>query len=481
MGLFDSYQFDPASYQGSGGLIDRLLAQLGQQQAYQPNGTGSPQSPMDANAAIQNPPIPVGNIQMPRIGAGFQQDIEPEEPAAPVAAQPGDRMLPKQTPQEQAAGQLPANFFQPQTSPGGFGGALRGALANIQGGPLGLLGGAIAGGLGMGQGTPLQQQQNAAQQKYQALIAAGIPQQKALVAATDPEAAKTILTEAFGKDKFSVVQTGENGLGVKRYEIFNPATGEHKPIAPVTSDESGGLGNLNLTGKDYLASIPAAQRGIVQGVVEGTIPPPTSNALRTRYWQSILESAKNYDPTFDATNWSGRVAGVKDFSSGKSSEMVRSANQTLHHTGQLLGSMDALNNGPYPLINKAGNAISEMTGGGAPTAFRLNAHAVAEELSKVFKGSNLSDAEIRTWEHNLGENMSPEQQRAAVAKLRDLLHGSLQALEEKRLSSIGPMAAEKAGPIIKPEGQKVLQQIDAWLAKSSKAASPTVSGTARTG
>jgi hypothetical protein len=59
--------------------------------------------------------------------------------------------------------------------------------------------------------------------------------------------------------------------------------------------------------------------------------------------------------------------------------------------------------------------------------------------------------------------MSPEQQKAQIAKLSELLHGSLQALEEKRLAAIGPMAAEKAGPVIKQEGQKVLERIDNWL------------------
>jgi len=53
----------------------------------------------------------------------------------------------------------------------------------------------------------------------------------------------------------------------------------------------------------------------------------------------------------------------------------------------------------------------------------------------------------------------------------------LQALEEKRLASIGPMAAEKAGPLIREDGEKVLRRIDAWL----KAGAASTSGTAPTG
>jgi hypothetical protein len=153
----------------------------------------------------------------------------------------------------------------------------------------------------------------------------------------------------------------------------------------------------------------------------------------------------------------------------------------------LLASAEDLHNGDYPLLNRAGNAYAEQTGSGTQGAFRTNAHAVAEELSKVFKGSNLSDAEIHSWEANLHENMSPAQQRAQIGKLRDLLQGSLQALEEKRTNSIGPIAADKQGPLIKEEGQRVLGLLDRWVkgevnARGEEIAKPAgVAGTARTG
>lgn len=505
MGLFDDVQdFNP-----TGGLLGRLIALTGVQNQYQPTGEGFPSNPMDANAFLspqpqpqQNQPIAVGNYMMPRIGGGF--------PA-------GDGSLPQQTPDERANGQLPA-AMQPQAAaqpPQ----ALPPQLQPPSGNPFLRLaaglhsvaqGGSLYGAITGNPDDPRSIQQQNLRAQYSALVPVLGPQ-RAMLAILDPEAHKTLVAQALGPqtvtplgngfvwdarqgkaikayepdDKNKVVKIGQDGLGREQYGVFNPSDGSIKPYkAPGnSSDTGGGLGNMDLQGKDYLTSIPSAQRGIVQGVVEGTIAPPSSFALGKPYWQNILQAAKNYDPTFDATNWSGRVAGVKDFSAGKSSEMVRSANQTLHHTGALLDSMDALNNGSYPLINKAGNAINEASGGGAPTAFRLNAHAVAEEMSKVFKGANLSDTEIKSWEQNLSENMSPEQQRAAIGKLRDLLQGSLQALDEKRVASIGQMAADKAGPIIKPEGQRVLDRIETWLQGDNAGkggAAPTASKT-RTG
>lgn len=473
------FGFDPGDYGPSqGSLIDRLIAGLQQQGQYQPSPAGFPATPeQQPQQPMQAQPVSIGGYQMPRIGAA---DLYQPAAALPENAQPAQGVLPQavaqQASQPQAAPQAPM-LPQPYSSPGGFGGAVRGALANLQGGPLGLLGGAIAGGIGLGQGT--EQEQQAHQQRaliqahYTALVNAGVPPQKAMLAAISPEAAKKIVDEQFGSDNFSVAQTGENDLGRKTYQVFNKKTGEFRPIpgsADTGAASAGGLGDMSKTGPEYLASLPKDQQNIVKGMAEGTIQPPSSFALSKPYWTKMIAAAQNYDPTFDATKWSGRVAGVKDFSAGKSSEMVRSANQTLHHVGQLLDSMDNLKNGDYPLANRVGNAVAEATGSGAQGAFRTNAHAVAEELSKVFKGSNLSDAEIHAWEQNLHENMSPEQQRAQIAKLRDLLKGSLDALEEKRLNSIGPIAAQKQGPLIKEEGQKVLERIDSWVSGPKGAA-----------
>jgi len=526
MGLFDSYP-DP---QTGGSLIDRLLAQYGTQSLYQPSqgfamapGPGFAGQPLsqimgsmapiaggqqpdarplnpteqqmmsllsrpgyqpglpDAAAPSQPapaperaPPLAIGGYQMPR--AGSPDLYQPQQVETPPAAQPTQGQM-------QAPPAVQAAFMQPPTQ-SGFGGAARGALANLHNGPLGLIAGALAGGLGMGQGSPQEQARAQLNAQYQALMAAGLSPQKAYLATINPEFAKTIIPQTFGADKNRVVKVGQNGLGVEQYKVFNPAEGTFKDIpkgAGDAADSGGGLGNMDLTGKAYLASLPKSEANIVQQMVEGTIAPPSSFALAKPMWVNRLAAAKNYDPTFDATNWSGRVAGIKDFSAGKSSEMVRSANQTLHHVGQLLTSMDDLNNNSYPALNWLGNKAAEATGSGAQDSFRTNAHAVAEELSKVFKGSNLSDAEIHAWEQNLHENMSPEQQRTQVAKLRDLLKGSLEALEEKRQNSIGPIAAEKQGPLIKDEGQRVLKRIDQWTRQGAGAAQGAAPATTKTG
>src|SRR2546423_11313078 len=140
MGLFDSY-YDPQSYQGGAGLIDRILAQLGTQGQYQP-GTGFAPSPMDANAAAPpqvvsapqvptNAPIAVGNnYMMPRIGRGFPEidprtgDTVTPQYAAPQMQQPMQAMAQMQPQAPQANQGIPDAFLQP--GGGGVGGFVPG-------------------------------------------------------------------------------------------------------------------------------------------------------------------------------------------------------------------------------------------------------------------------------------------------------------------------------------------------------------------
>jgi hypothetical protein len=304
-----------------------------------------------------------------------------------------------------------------------------------------------------------------------------------MLAVMNPEAGKTILQEALtNKEKYGVIS--EDPLQGKQYGFINEReqTVNGKPInAQPAAATSGSMAAVQqaqqsgVNGEALYEYLPAQMRGTVKAMIEGRQPLPSTAAMRSPATLALIDAAHAIDPTFDATSWAARQAGAKDFTSGKSAEMVRAANQTLAHVGSLLDAMDNLKNRSMPAWNAVANTVQEQLGSGEQGAFRTNAHAVAEEMSKVFKGANLSDAEIRHWEQNLSENMSPAQQKAQIAKLSELLHGSLAALEEKRVSAIGPMAAAKAGPVIKDEGQKVLERIDNWVKSNGTPAAPAKS------
>jgi hypothetical protein len=218
MGIFDGYGFGDSP---QGGLIDRLFAQLGVQNQYQP-GTGFPQNPMDANAAMpaqQNAPIAIGsNYMMPRVGDGFSQapTYQASQPSpmdsgtgqwpyGPVGApmQANAQMQPAGQPMQQPG--LPAAaqpFAQPQ---GGVGGAFRGFAANAHTGPIGALMGAVGGGMGMQDPGQEAANRNAAQ-TYRALVPI-LGEQKATLAILNPEIGKKMVETALAGKQYTFVTT----------------------------------------------------------------------------------------------------------------------------------------------------------------------------------------------------------------------------------------------------------------------------------
>lgn len=234
------------------------------------------------------------------------------------------------------------------------------------------------------------------------------------------------------------------------------------------------IDKYSIPADDPYAQVPPMHRGTVRQMVEGRMAPPTAAALRNPQTLMMIEHANKIDPEFDSNTWVSRTNSVKDFSSGKSSEMVRSINQALAHTKKLTENMDALANIQYPYMNALKNyANNEVLGKQAVPNFRTNAHAVADEMSKVYKGAGISDAEIHAWERNLSPNMSPEQHQGQIELLMELLHGGVTAIENKRLAAQGKHLVEKSGPLISKEGKAALDHItDVWRKKPEGEAAP---------
>jgi hypothetical protein len=99
---------------------------------------------------------------------------------------------------------------------------------------------------------------------------------------------------------------------------------------------------------------------------------------------------------------------------------------------------------------------------------------VVDELGKVFKQNNLSDAEIKSWEANLPSNMSPEQQRAQIGVFRQLMAGAMSSLEDKRKLAIGDWAAAKQGPLLSSTGSAGLKKLEDFAAGPSSAPAPAI-------
>src|SRR5262249_55546244 len=144
-------------------------------------------------------------------------------------------------------------------------------------------------------------------------------------------------------------------------------------------------------------------------------------------------------------------------------------NQSALHFGELVDKMGDLPGMTMPTANRFANFINtELRGKGEANNFIVNAHALADELSGLFKGAGISDTEIRAWESRLSPNMSDEQQRGMAKTLAGIYRDSMDALEQKRQTGLGATLAAKLPPVLGDKATEALGKIDKFIGGQKK-------------
>jgi hypothetical protein len=266
----------------------------------QPPAPSSDVSSVNRNRAPDDV-IPVGDYQMP----AFRGEA-PAPAAAPVVAR--------------GAPSSPAPF-----SLAGFGEgasdrlmkATRGFLGNLGNGPVG----ALAGGLGAlvtGQNTdPSSIATEGGDLTARALIAKGAAPAEVLAARKNPVLMKALVDNYYGKDRWQVVQTGEDGQGRKTYMQQNQVDGTLRPITAGGGSGASGEqdsvmgpdGKLipippNVNRKDFIKRITDATADAATG--KQTEEQAKASAYATRMDQSEKILAKVQGEGLSAMN---RMAG----------------------------------------------------------------------------------------------------------------------------------------------------------------------------
>lgn len=72
-----------------------------------------------------------------------------------------------------------------------------------------------------------------------------------------------------------------------------------------------------LNGQPFLDQLPQNDAAQVKALAEGRMAFPTGTALKSAYWQDMLQKVAQYDPSFDAVNYTARAGTRKAFTSGK--------------------------------------------------------------------------------------------------------------------------------------------------------------------
>jgi hypothetical protein len=199
--------------------------------------------------------------------------------------------------------------------------------------------------------------------------------------------------------------------------------------------------NSGLTGEEFLGTLPQTMAAQVKALAEGRQAFPTGAGMRSPYWQQRLAAVAQYDPNFDAVNYQARAKTRADFTSGKSSENIKSLNTAIGHMGELDKAIDGLGNTGFPLNNAAAHGIAKITGTDARIAkFESAKIAVANELTKVFRGGPGAEADVQGWLKQLKDDSNPVTLHATVNMMVGLLKSRMDAIGDQYNQGMGTTA-----------------------------------------
>jgi hypothetical protein len=193
-----------------------------------------------------------------------------------------------------------------------------------------------------------------------------------------------------------------------------------------------------VSGKDYLTGLPPQKAAQIQALADGRMAFPTGMALSKPYWQDMLSSVSRYDPNFDAVNYNARAKTRSDYTSGKSAQNLTALNTLVGHLDHLDRSINELNNtGPKDLgilaplnhlNNSAAHWLARQSGTDARVRnFETARDAVANELTRVFRGTGGAEADIQAWKKQLDDAGSPESLRAVIKSMAQLVNSRIEA------------------------------------------------------
>lgn len=229
-----------------------------------------------------------------------------------------------------------------------------------------------------------------------------------------------------------------------------------------------------LTGDAYLKTLPQTTAQQVKALAEGRMQPPGSMAIKTPYWQQMLQAVSQYDPSFDMSNYTSRAATRKDFTSGKAAQNLTSMNTALGHLDTLQKAVDDLDNFDTQPINSAVNYVEQKFGDPRVNTFNTARDAVADELTRVFRGSGGALADVMAKKANLSADNSPEQNKAVIKQYVDLLGSRLGSMGEQYSQGMGQ--AKNGVELLSPKAQAAYYKLTGELPPKTHAGNPGSAG-----
>ena len=218
--------------------------------------------------------------------------------------------------------------------------------------------------------------------------------------------------------------------------IRPPAAGRGRGGAGANVGVGGNAGGLiddknkDLSGEDFLKTLPAGTANIVRALDEGRVD---LSKLSTKGGEreKILQLWMQYNPGGDAQAAKVSQQTESKFATGKQGDAVRSFNTAVAHLDTLADLSAALKNGDVQMINKVKNLVAQQFGDPAATNFESAKKIVTDEIVKAIVGAGGGVTDREHAAQIMSAAKSPEQLQGAINQIHELMGGQLRGLAQQ--------------------------------------------------
>lgn len=227
-----------------------------------------------------------------------------------------------------------------------------------------------------------------------------------------------------------------------------PDDGQPKPPAPAANQNTHVLPNgdpdprpLNDGFFGRLKSASPVHAGYIKSVADGKTPWPSTLGRNPDEVENIVAAVNAYDPTASEQRYKAAQDTIDSFTKGNDHKEVDAINTAAVHTGELASLTKALQEGQTNnrLLNKLANDYGVQLGGSnVTTNYNLVAFKVAEEVTKAYQGSNVTEAAIQNTYNSFISSGAPGQLSGGITETAKLLKGKADAKDYEYKTNMGP-------------------------------------------
>ncbi len=232
------------------------------------------------------------------------------------------------------------------------------------------------------------------------------------------------------------------------------------PFGVGTGTPQGAALATQVNGEEFLKTLPPGLAMQVKSYAEGRQQFPSGFALKSPYFQQMLQAVGQYDPTFDATQFNARSKARADLTSpnGTGGKTINALNTAIQHAGKLSDLIEALGNNDIPAANFVANTFSKAMGRTGVTNFEAVQPQLMKEIERAWRGAGGASGDIQQLKDSLGKNAGIQQQREALDQFLGLMEGKLKTTETQRDNALGPVAGAQI-PVLFKDSQPVIEKI----------------------